>query len=70
VGGDERAGRTVGSNLRHPHDDRGTLLDGLGAGAAVEVGVGVARIDGVDPAPGNALAYWIVIALIVVLDAG
>jgi hypothetical protein len=57
------AGGTVLADLGHLDDDLGAFLDGLGAGAAVEIGRGVAGIDGVDPDAGNALAYCTVTVL-------
>lgn len=39
----------------HPHDDLGPLPDGLGAAVAVQVGGGVAGVDGHDPEPGKGL---------------
>src|SRR5947209_1975945 len=50
---EESAGRPVRTDLRHPDDDLRTLLDGLGARVVVQVGGGVAGLDGVDPDAGE-----------------
>src|SRR5882757_2793289 len=55
AGGDEGPGRSVGVDLGHPDDELGALFDSLGAGVAVEVGVGVAGIDRVDAHAGEGL---------------
>lgn len=42
-------GGPISAEQRHAHDDLGALLDRLGAGVAVEVGLGEAGLDRVDP---------------------
>jgi hypothetical protein len=68
--GQEHSGGSVGADPGYTDDDFGPLLDGLGTGATVEVGVGEAGVTGVDADAGSDLANWTVIALTVVLDAG